>query len=328
MADSGTNINLGTTLTPCADKPKVNGLQTTLPDGTTMTATHKALFSLPQQSKEARMAHIFLNLHTGTLPSLHPSLSLGAICDDEGMTPLTQMNMTNINNDKIIAQGSHNHHNGMWNVPFDQDQVWFKPSTTPQDNESSKTIALNTTHKPILTIKHLAHALLTAKHCICNAFANQTKFKPTQCHCVATGFPVKSTWTWAIKHESHKTWPRSTAKLISRHLNDSIITALGHKIQKCQGAQSMEEKPKSPKTTGENTPSKTDIDNQPCPHKIVNITDAAVPNPTNQLGQTIHMGLAGKFSILPHGHLKCAFVLCGCDTNVIIPVAMKNGRVM
>jgi hypothetical protein len=59
------------------------------------------------------------------------------------------------------------------------------------------------------------------------------------------GYPVPSTWIWAIDNGHFATWPRLTADLVQKHLPKSMATAQGHMHQQRQNIRTTQPTPKA-----------------------------------------------------------------------------------
>jgi hypothetical protein len=59
----------------------------------------------------------------------------------------------------------------------------------------------------------------------------------------AAGHPVKKTWLAAIKESEYATWPGLTYELVSKHLQNTEETAMGHLHKRRQNIRSTKPKP-------------------------------------------------------------------------------------
>jgi hypothetical protein len=80
------------------------------------------------------------------------------------------------------------------------------------------------------------------------AFANNVqrlKTKEQLCDYLhqAAGHPVKKTWLAAIKAGEYATWPGLTYELVSKHLQNTEETAMGHLHKRRQNIRSTKPQP-------------------------------------------------------------------------------------
>ena len=103
----------------------------TIPDGTTISASHTGTLPLdPLISKVARTAKILPSLQSATL------LSLGKLCDDGCNVSMDSQKLTLTKNNKIVMQGTRNHHDQLWDIPIQKKTVvpdnYALPTIHPQ----------------------------------------------------------------------------------------------------------------------------------------------------------------------------------------------------
>jgi len=207
IADTGCtghyiNPNTPQTIIPSSphDHPTV-----TLPDNSTIKATHSSTLPFPHQfSREATLAHSFPQM-------AQPLISIGKLCDD-GFTAIFTNKKCYIVPERQIK---HTH--------FEEQSV-----LTGTRNTSTKLWYFDLhRHNPAPTPSYNANTVYELKTRELVQFLHKACFSPT-----------KHTWLQAIKKGHFATWPNLNYKLVNKFLDPSLATAKGHLKQQRQNYRS------------------------------------------------------------------------------------------
>jgi hypothetical protein len=165
-----------TTVTPTSSGPLV-----TVANGDTIRPTKCATLHLSSQlSQKAQTAHVFDDLHSGSL------LSIGQLCDDDCIALFTKYNVQIIKNDQVIIKGPRSPHNGLWTLPLSPNPTPTEPPTAARTQVANGVIRLEQTKQELALYYH---------------------------GCAYS--PVKSTFLEAIKQGHFQSWPECTSELIA-----------------------------------------------------------------------------------------------------------------
>jgi hypothetical protein len=127
-------------------------------------------------------------------------ISLAKLCDDDCIAIFNKYEVQIVKKDQIIIQGTRMP-NGLWSIPI---------STKPQ---------------------HQANGILRT---------DKVKNELATYHHATMGGPVPSTLLRAIRRSHLTTFPGLTTNLISKHLDKSVATSLGHQDQEAKNLRSTQ----------------------------------------------------------------------------------------
>ena len=250
-------------------------------NGTIMPArSHGQLQLSPDLTAPAQHAFVLDDLQTGTL------ISLGQLCDDNCIALFTRYGVKILKNNQVIITGKREP-NGLWSIPL-----------TPQPS-------LQATDFPLTPPPLQANGILRL---------DKTKQQLAMYHHAALGSPSTSTLLRAIRLGHLLTFPGLTTQLISKHLPQSIATALGHQDQEAKNLRSTQ-----PTTPAISTP---DDDLSPkIESRSHTICTMLVPTKTILKS---YSDQTGKFpTVSSRGH-HYIFVFYNYDTNSIHATAIPN----
>ncbi len=182
-----------------------------LPNGKTITASHRTNLPFETLSAKARIAEVLPALKQNSLISVGKFANANYTTvfhpNGEGVTVHKAGTFRLKAWSKPVLQGWRDA-NGLWRVSREQQQ-----STKGVRTKLRQEIAMNVYSLPSIpqTIKYL-HA--------------------------AAGFPVKETWVKAINNGNYSTWPGLNADAVNKHFPESVETQKGHMKKQRQNVRS------------------------------------------------------------------------------------------
>jgi hypothetical protein len=205
-------------------------------------------------------------------------ISLGQLCDDDCIITLNKQSLQVIKNNKVIMQGTRNVTDGLWDIPIN----------------------------PTPSLQHRSNVIITK---------DKTKTELVQYLHACCFSPSSSTFIKAVRNGNFITWPGLDAKLIHKHLPDSIATAKGHLDQEQQNLQS----------TKEPTVSTSDEDFFPTsPEPTVTTNECCAvlfPFVPKHVGYT---DLTGRFPHISARGNKYLLIVYDFDSNAILAEPLKS----
>ena len=285
MADTGATGHYLRFSTPSANvQVAKNPIRVSLPDGFTIKSSHTCLLNIPELPTIARTGHIFPSLQH------HALISIGVLCD------------------------------AGCKVDFDRDRVSVKLQgreilSGPRDNDRLWRINLPTASTDSQNPQHSHHIPISGS---ANLVMPSTTIADTMRWFHGSLFsPVISTLKRAIANNHFATWPMFTVKNVTKHLEPTIATAMGHLDQ---SRKDLPEATSSETQAIEDAfPGPIETDGVPTEHIF-----AAVVDIPRQRNGTIHSDQTGKFDVPSiQGNLYTMLVYC-YDANAILVAPMKS----
>ena len=181
-----------------------NGPTVSLPNNTTIQATHRGTLPLPSAISTAAMtAHTFPHLKNTSL------LSIGQLCDDDCVAVLDKHKMGIYKNKKLILSGPRNKTDGLWDVKFNKKSSLPSPTTSYTTHDLNVVIAKNKTMHDLANFLH-----------------------------ACAGSPTLGTFQKAIDNGNFITWPNINNINLKKYKPNEIATAKGHLDQERKNLQS------------------------------------------------------------------------------------------
>ena len=196
IADTGSTGNFLHIDSPSVNKiPTPKGISVRMPNETHITSTHTCELPLINLPREARQAHLFPELSSGSL------LSIGQLCDN-GCTATFDKNVVKIKlHDTTVLEGPRNHTTGLWYVSLCNEQSPFLITTKNKLYDTK--------------LRQLTPQALSAYHT--STLPELAQFLHAACFS-----PTLATFLAAINAGFLATWPGLTTQLITKHLPKSI----------------------------------------------------------------------------------------------------------
>ncbi len=268
------------------------GPSVTLPDSTTLTASHSGLLPFQQNlSTKAKTAHVLDGLTNSSL------ISIGQLCDDDCIAVLDKRKLQVFKNSERVLEGTRNPTDGLWDIAIPLPSS----SKTPTKSASWKQVPrqqLNAIIRKDLSKTELVQYLYGC-----------------------CGSPVISTWKKAIRNGNFITWPGIDTLAIDTHLPKSIDSAKGHLNQERTNLQST----RDPAPTITTTNVDTDEDFFPLSNapneKTFECCAVIVPFVTKN---TAYHDLTGRFPHRSSRGNEYLLIVYDYDSNSILHCALKN----
>ena len=181
-----------------------NGQIATLPDKSTIQASHQGSLPFNNLSPKATTALVYPGLTNESL------LSIGQFCDDGCFAVFTKMHVYIVKNDKIILQGNRNPTDNLWDINLNKKQHHDR-------------------HIPPTFLNHKANYIITK---------DKSKTELAQ-YLHATAFsPSISTFVKAIEKGNFVTWPGIAELNFKKLLGTTLATEKGHLDQERKNLRS------------------------------------------------------------------------------------------
>jgi hypothetical protein len=257
-----------------------------LPNGETITASHKTELPFPTLSAKARQADVLPGLRQNSLVSVGKLSDAGYTTifhpKGEGVTVHRQGSLKITPFRKPILQGWRDS-NGLWRL-----------SREEQTNQA-----------PIKCGRHER---------VANVYTLPSIPQTIKYHHASAGFPTKDSWVKAINAGHYISWPGLTAEAARKHFPESVETQKGHMKKQRQNVRSTKQKIHLDSKIDEDTALTQTLTKQNMFVKVINAEN------------TVYSDQTGRFPIQSSKGNRLLMVFYDVDANYIDVDPMRDHK--